>query len=131
MLRVSAGIVVSNSKVLCFQKGESKYDYLTNKYEFPGGKIEFGESPEQALIREFSEELHATIEQKDLQFLCRTQCEYPDFSVEIFSFIIKTDRFEFTLTEHQQAIWTSASEIDSLDWAEADKAIVEQLRAAL
>ena len=131
MLRVSAGIVVSNSKILCFQKGKSKHNYLTNKYEFPGGKIESGETPEQALIREFNEELQTIIKPADLQYLCKTQHEYPDFSVEIYSFIIKTDCFEFTLTEHKQAIWSTTVELDSLDWAEADKEIVEHVKAVL
>ena len=83
MLNVSAGVVVSKSKVLCFQKGQSKFDYLTNKYEFPGGKIESRESPEQTLIREFNEELQANVKQTDLKLLCESTYNYPDFSVRI------------------------------------------------
>ena len=131
MLNVSAGVVVSKSKVLCFQKGQSKFDYLTNKYEFPGGKIESNESPEQTLIREFNEELQANVKQTDLKLLCESTYNYPDFSVKIYAFIINIDNFEYILTEHQQAVWLSIDELDSLDWAEADKAIVQKLKEIL
>ena len=57
MIEVSAGIVFSRGKVLCTRKGESRYGYLSHRYEFPGGKLESGETPVDALVREFGEEL--------------------------------------------------------------------------
>jgi 8-oxo-dGTP diphosphatase len=62
---VSAAIILVNDEILCFQRGPSKFDYVSHKYEFPGGKIEEGESPEKALVREIKEELNLEISQLD------------------------------------------------------------------
>jgi len=66
MVEVSAGIIVSNNRILCFQKGMAKYPYLTSKWEFPGGKIEKGEQPQDALIRELQEELKLNVRDKKI-----------------------------------------------------------------
>ncbi len=128
MVEVSAGIIVSDSKILCFQKGEARYPYLSFKYEFPGGKVEPGEDPRDTIIRELSEELKMDISNDDIIHLCDTSYDYPDFSVTLHSFLIFKDDVRFTLTEHISYVWSELSRLDSLDWAEADKAIVKAVK---
>ena len=131
MLQVSAGIVLSKGKILAMKRGPSKYSYLTGKFEFPGGKIEDDESPKEALIREFSEELKTDIKDIDMKLICVTEYQYPDFPVRLHSFLITTNNFEFTLTEHTEYKWVKLSELCGIDWAEADKDIVKELLEAL
>ncbi len=127
MLDVSAGVFISGTKVLAFQKGEAKYPYMSYKYEFPGGKIEKGESPEQALIRELKEELNLDISKNKIEFLCETEHEYPDFTIRLHTFLIFTDGVEFTLKEHRNASWSEIDDLWRFDWAEADKDVVRCL----
>lgn len=125
MIEVSAGIIITDSKILCFQKGKVKYPYLSFKYEFPGGKIEPGETPKQTIIRELKEELSMDISKNKIEFLCETTTDYPDFSVKLYSFLIWADNVNYTLSEHQQAIWSKIEDLEKLDWAKADVEIVE------
>lgn len=125
MIEVSAGIIITDSKILCFQKGKAKYPYLSFKYEFPGGKIELGETPKQTIIRELKEELSIDISKNKIEFLCETTTDYPDFSVKLYSFLIWADNVNYTLSEHQQAIWSKIDDLEKLDWAKADVEIVE------
>ncbi len=127
MIQVSAGIIISDSKILCFQKGDAKYLYLSHKWEFPGGKVEYGEDPKDTIIRELSEELKMNIEDQKIEHLCDTKYHYPDFEVTLHSFLISIDNPYFTLTEHIATKWCSVEELKELDWAEADKEIVKKL----
>jgi len=105
----------------------SKYDYLSNKYEFPGGKIEPKESAKEALIREFKEELKADVSNCHIKRLTESTYNYPDFSVTLYPFILECEKFDFTLTEHIGFKWLDPSDLWSVDWAEADKEIVREL----
>lgn len=107
------------------QRGPSKYDYVSRKYEFPGGKVETGETKEQAIIREIKEELHIDI--INLQFYLTVEHVYPDFAIIMHSFLCTTDSKNITLTEHIDAKWLKNSELEFLDWAEADVPIVQKL----
>jgi 8-oxo-dGTP diphosphatase len=127
MVEVSAGIINSHDRFLCLQKGPSKYHYLSNKWEFPGGKVEKGENPRDTIARELFEELNMDIEGKDVQFLCVTEHQYPDFHVVIHSFLISYDDPQFELTEHLSSKWCSLDNIGNLDWAEADRRIIVEL----
>ena len=127
MVEVSAGIFIRNSKFLCFQKGTAKYPYLTNKWEFPGGKVEKGEDPKDTIVRELSEELRINISGQRIEHLCDTEYEYPDFHVLMHSFLIFVDDLEYTLTEHVDSQWHTLYELPSIDWAEADKLVVKKL----
>ena len=131
MIEVSAGIIITDSKILCFQKGKAKYPYLSFKYEFPGGKIEPGETPKQTIIRELKEELSIDISKNKIEFLCETTTDYPDFSVKLHSFLIWADNVNYTLSEHQQAIWSEIDNLEKLDWAKADVEIVEIVKKHL
>ena len=131
MIEVSAGIICVGPKILCLQRRESKYPYISHKYEFPGGKIESGEKPIEALVRELSEELKVDTSNCDIESFCVTEHNYPDFSVKLHFFIVKAKSFDYILTEHINARWLTVEELDDVDWAEADKAAVGRLKGIL
>jgi 8-oxo-dGTP diphosphatase len=124
---VTAAIIINNNEILCMQRNESKYDYISYKYEFPGGKIEKGESNVQALMRELVEEmdLHINISSDDL-FLT-IEHEYPDFSITMYSYICHVADRKFKRREHYSHVWLKANKLDTLDWAAADLPIVRKL----
>ncbi|MBK9400414.1 MAG: (deoxy)nucleoside triphosphate pyrophosphohydrolase [Bacteroidetes bacterium] len=124
-IQVVAAIVVHENKILCVQRNENKYDYISKKYEFPGGKMEVGESKEATIKREMLEELNLEIEVKE-DFLTVTH-EYPDFMITMHSFICSCKDSSLELTEHIAFQWLPASEMGDLDWAAADVPIVEKL----
>ncbi len=95
------------------------------KWEFPGGKIENGETPESALIREIKEELSVEIETG--QALGSVKFNYPGKSIELIPFLALIKSGEISLTEHQAFRWLQKDELQSLDWAEADIPIIEGL----
>lgn len=124
-VNVVAAIINHNSKILCVQRGDNKFDYIAHKYEFPGGKIEPGESNEETIIREIKEELNMDI--KPVKSYLTVEHQYPDFSLTMHSFICSCKSPELELTEHIDFKWLDVSELDILDWAEADIPIVEKL----
>ena len=103
--QVVAAIIINDNKVLCMQRNISKYDYVSFKYEFPGGKIEPGETKEVALTREIMEELDLKIE-IGKEFLT-VEHEYPDFNISLHSFICKSSTNKITLKEHIAFKWLS------------------------
>ncbi len=129
MIEVSAGIIIDGNRVLCFKKGLAKYDYLSHKYEFPGGKIESGENPRETLVREFKEELDACISGDEITEFITFDYNYPDFSVRIHSFIIPVHEFVFHLKEHVFACWVERKALNSIDWVDADRVIVQRLQS--
>ena len=124
-VEVVAAIIMYNNKILCVQRGENKLDYISKKYEFPGGKIEKGESHEQTIVREIQEELKMDIFTND-HFLT-VEHDYPDFFLTMHSFICSCDEPIVHLTEHIDYKWLSVNELEELDWAEADVPIVKKL----
>jgi len=124
-ITVVAAVIEHNEKYLCVQRGINKYDYISKKWEFPGGKIEFDESPEDALIREIQEEL--TLDISDLKFLITVEHSYPDFHLTMHTFLCKSDHSSPTLTEHLQYEWHDSTDMNHLDWAAADLPVVEKL----
>lgn len=129
VVEVSAGIFYDEDIVLCFRKSKAKYDYLSYKYEFPGGKLESGESPKEALVRELDEELSLSVD--SLEFLGTVDHSYPDFDVRLHFFLIPYSGIEPTLKEHTAADWIPIDKLDSIDWAEADRLILPELRDRL
>lgn len=122
---VSAAIIVENKKILCVQRNKGKYDYISYKYEFPGGKLEESENEEEALKREISEELNLEIDVAE-KFLVVTH-EYLDFNLTMHSFLCKANTEKLVLKEHIDAKWLCKSELIELDWAAADLPIVSKL----
>ena len=122
---VVAAIIVRDGKVLCVQKGINKYTYTSYKYEFPGGKIESGESEVRALTREILEELsiEITVERK----LITVDHEYPDFAITLHAFLCSSNAQNIILTEHVDHKWLCTNDLKNLDWAEADLPIVKKL----
>jgi len=122
---VVAAIIVHENKILCVQRNKNKYDYISMKYEFPGGKIEVGETKEAALTREINEELQMNISINN-EFLT-VEYQYPDFELTMYSFICQTKNPLLTLTEHIDYKWLNNHELEVLDWAAADIPIVKKL----
>ena len=122
---VSAAIIVENKKILCVQRDKGKYDYISYKYEFPGGKLEEGENEEDALKREISEELNLEIDVAE-KFLLVTH-EYLDFNLTMHSYLCKANTEQLVLKEHIDAKWLNKDELFELDWAAADLPIVSKL----
>jgi 8-oxo-dGTP diphosphatase len=124
---VVAAIIKFDDKILCVQRAKNKLSYISEKYEFPGGKIEAGETNEAALRRELSEELNIVA---DIQSLFITVVHnYPDFELTMHSYICKVDMEEITLNEHIDSKWLTVDQLHSLDWAAADIPVVNKIVA--
>jgi 8-oxo-dGTP diphosphatase len=122
---VVAAVIVNNEKVLCVQRDTTKYDYLSYKYEFPGGKVEKGETLEAALTREIREELRMDIT-INRHFLT-VEHAYPDFNITLHCYLCSCENTHLTLTEHIDAKWMPIDLIATLDWAEADIQVVDKI----
>ena len=126
-LEVVAAIIIYNEQILGMQRNKGDYDYISYKFEFPGGKIEKGETKTEALMRELQEEMNISINIMDKDFFFRCYHKYPDFEVTIDSFLCYVDSPEFVQKEHIAHKWLHLKELDDLDWAGADIPIVERL----
>lgn len=124
-IEVVAAIVQNEGKILCVQRGPSKYDYIHHKFEFPGGKVELNETKEEAVIRELKEELQITI--LEPKYFMTVEHVYPDFFITMHAYICSVENRELVLTEHIDAKWLFSKELPSLDWAAADLPIVDKL----
>ena len=117
---VGAAIINDKNEVLCAQRG---YGPLKGKWEFPGGKIEKGESDAEALAREIKEELGIDVEVKDL--IDENYCEYKEFNINLKVYKCSYMSGEINDTEHQSLKWVEGKKLLELDWAEADKPVVD------
>jgi len=124
-IEVVAGVIFWKDSVLCVQRPKNKYHYISEKFEFPGGKIEADETKEEALHRELLEELN--ISTKIKSYFVTVVHEYPDFKLTMHSFICEVDSKELTLQEHIDQKWLKINELNTLDWAAADIPIVDKL----
>lgn len=125
IIEVVAAIIKHDDKILCVQRGTSKYDYISEKWEFPGGKIEENESAEGALEREIKEELSLTI--SNIDFFISVLHNYPDFTIKLDFFNCYVTDKSLELTEHIDFRWLAENQLGSLDWAAADIPAVKKL----
>lgn len=124
-IHVVGAVIVKDDKILCAQRGNTKT--LAEMWEFPGGKIEQGESPEEALKREIKEEMHCKIEVGEQ--VDHTVYEYDFGIVHLTTCYCKLLEGEPVLTEHKAIKWLHKDELPLLEWAPADIPAVEKLAA--
>ncbi len=125
--RVVAAVVCRQGLYLCMQKGKTRFEYTSYKWEFPGGKIEPGETPREALARELMEEMELPVEVGDE--ITTVTHAYPDFSIEMTAFLCTPLTESFALKEHIDFEWKNKDELANLDWAAADVDIVKKIAA--
>lgn len=115
-INVVAAVIIDNDKILSVQRGPN--NQLPLKWEFPGGKIEAGETPEEALRREIKEEMKCEIEVEPQ--IEETVYEYEFGTVHLSTYWCKVIEGAPTLTEHVDLRWLTLKELSSLEWAPAD-----------
>ncbi len=126
-LDVVAAIIIYNRQILCMQRGQSQQDYISYKYEFPGGKIEDGETRPEALMRELQEEMNISLAIAEEDFFMTVNHTYPDFELTMHSYICYAASPEFVRREHVDHKWLYPHALNALDWAAADIPIVEKI----
>lgn len=124
-IEVAAAVIKHDNKYLCLKKGASRFPYIRGKYEFPGGKVESEEVPEQTVVREIKEELNMNITVK--KFLLTVDHEYLDFYITLHSYLCTTDSIKLVLNEHSDFKWLKSNKLEDLNWSEADIPIVKVL----
>ncbi|MBS6676715.1 MAG: 8-oxo-dGTP diphosphatase MutT [Clostridiales bacterium] len=122
-IKVAAAIIVHDNKIFATQRG---YGEFKDGWEFPGGKIEEGETPQEALVREIKEELDTEIEVKE--FLETVEYDYPEFHLSMDCFFCTIKSGELVLKEHEAAKWLTVETLDSVDWLPADEALVQGMK---
>ncbi len=124
-IRVVAAIII-NAKGEIFS-AERAYGDLKGKWEFPGGKMEAGETPEQALIREIKEELNTEVTVE--RFFCNVQWDYPTFHLDMDAFIchVKNGQLQIEEGTHMGKQFTPINKLRQEDWCPADSLIVEKI----
>lgn len=119
IVKAVAGLIFNEQgKILCTQRGGSKHDYISYKWEFPGGKIEDGETEHEALKRELLEELKIEVEVGEKFFDVEHTYEHFHLSMPIYKCKLLSDTL--SLEVHEGYKWLSPNEMMSLDWAAAD-----------
>ena len=120
---VAAIIHDGEGRIFATQRG---YGDFKDWWEFPGGKMEAGETPKEALVREIREELSAEISVDE--FLCTIDYDYPNFHLTMHCFLCSLIGEALHLNEHEAARWLTKDELDSVDWLPADVKVVESIK---
>lgn len=122
-IRVVAAVIINKDKILATQRG---YGEFAGGWEFPGGKIEAGESPQEALAREIKEELDMDIKAGAL--IDTVEYDYPNFHLSMDCFFASIVQGTPVLKEHEAAKWLTRDTLDSVDWLPADRSLIDKLR---
>lgn len=123
-IEVVAAIIRKEDKVFATQRG---YGEWKDWWEFPGGKMKPGESPQDALKREILEELSTEI--KVNEYFCTVEYDYPQFHLTMHCYLCSLITEALNLNEHEAARWLAKCELDSVNWLPADITIIEQLKS--
>lgn len=126
IVKVAAAIIRDGNRIFATQRG---YGEFKDGWEFPGGKIEEGETPQQALKREIMEELETEISVGEL--IDTIEYDYPTFHLSMDCFWAEIVSGDLVLKEHEAAKWLTREELDSVEWLPADVTLVEKLRGAM
>ena len=122
-IKVVAAVIKSNDEIFVTQRG---YGEFKDGWEFPGGKVEKGETKEEALIREIKEELDTVI--KVDSYLDTIEYDYPDFHLSMDCFVCSIVEGHLVLKEHEDSKWIKKEEIDTLNWLPADLIILDKVK---
>ncbi len=125
-IEVVAAIIMQGDKIFATQRGYGDFKGL---WEFPGGKIEVGETTQQALIREIKEELDVKIEVGEL--IDTVEYDYPQFHLTMHCFICSILVGDVVLKEHQAGRWLTTDTLHSVDWLPADEGLLEKLKGKM
>lgn len=125
-IKVVAAIICDGDRVFATQRG---YGDFKDGWEFPGGKVEDGESPQDAIVREIREELGADI--RVTGFLTTVEHDYPQFHLSMDCFWAElVEGSKMTLLEHEAAKWLMYENLDSVDWLPADVKVVTAIKGS-
>ena len=132
-IEVVAAVIKKNGKFLATQRG---YGDFKGMWEFPGGKMEEGETKKESLIREIREEMNAVINVDD--YICTVEHDYPNFHLTMHTFLCELLKDNIELLyhnkdelEHESVRWLNANELDSVEWLPADIIVVDKLKSLL
>lgn len=125
-IEVVAAIIVRAGKVLATQRGYGDWE---GWWEFPGGKVEAGEAPEQAIVREIHEELNAAINVGD--YLCTAEYDYPTFHLSMRCYLCSLVDERFELLEHHAARWLDVAHLDDVQWLPADVQVIQAIKSKM
>lgn len=121
-IEVVAAVIHDGDRIFATQRG---YGEFKDGWEFPGGKMEPGETPQQALVREIREELDTEIQVGEL--LETVEYDYPGFHLTLHCFWCTVTSGDLVLKEHEAAKWLTKGDLDSVDWLPADLGLIEKL----
>ena len=122
-IEVVAAIIRKGDKIFATQRG---YGEWQDWWEFPSGKMEVGETPEEALVREIREELSADISVDEL--LTTVEYDYPKFHLTMHCYLCSLVSEALHLNEHEAAKWLSKDELDSVKWLPADEIVIDKMK---
>ena len=122
-IEVVAAIIRKGDKIFATQRG---YGEWKDWWEFPGGKMEAGETPEEALKREIQDELSTEISVDE--FLCTVEYDYPVFHITMHCYFCSLLTESLHLNEHEAAKWLTKDELDSVQWLPADLEVIKAYR---
>lgn len=122
-INVVAAIIIKDNKIFATQRG---YGEFKDGWEFHGGKVEQGEAPENAIVREIKEELDTVIEVKE--YFDTVEYDYPNFHLSMKCYICAVVSGKIELLEHEAAKWLDKDSLDSVAWLPADLGLVDKLK---
>ena len=126
IVRVAAAVIIDKGRVFATQRGYGEYK---DGWEFPGGKIEPEETPEEAIVREIREELEADIE--PVKLLDTVEYDYPGFHLSMDCYLCRLKSENIVLKEHEAARWLDKSSLYDVEWLPADLGLIEKVKTLL